>query len=220
MKNNKTLAALVIILTVGLVAQSVYLWKIKSDYEKSIQESQLITQKSFDVARNRAAGFDPFAFGSMLDHYDPFYEMERIQQRMNRMFRDSFSRAMDLSGPAFFSQHTFFEPEIDINESGTHYVVKLDLPGMEKDQINVEVKDHFLVVSGNRKIEKEETDEDGKFYRAERSFGSFSRAVPLPADANQDDIQAEYKNGVLAVKIAKLAPAEGDKKTDSKVEIK
>lgn len=219
MKSNKPLIALVIILIVGLLTQSAYLWKIKSDYEKSIQASKLAKQKSSEAARSIVAGLDPFMFGSMLDHYDPFYEMEHIQQRMNRMFHDSFSRAMDLSGPTFLSQHTFFEPEIDINESGTHYVVKLDLPGMEKDQINVEVKDHFLVVSGNRKIEKEETDKDGKFYRAERSFGSFSRAVPLPADANQDDIQAEYKNGVLSVKIAKLIPAEGDKKTGSKVQI-
>jgi len=224
MKSNKILLSLVIILTIGLLAQSVYLWKIKSEtnkpYAHRTKKEQIYKQSGSNLPM--AGSFDPltFSFSSSFDQYDPFYEMEQIQNRMNRMFRDTFSRAMTTAGPLLFEGHTFFEPEIDVDESNTHYVVRIDLPGMEKNQINVEVKDHMLVISGNRKSEKEETDQHGNFYRAERSFGSFSRTVPLPVDANQDDIQAEYKNGVLIVKIAKLAPVEDAKKTDSKVEIK
>ncbi len=237
MKSNKLLTILVIILTIGLITQSAYLWKIQSDQKSKNYKTHDLRKadKKFDSKAEKirshqqalsgasaAGSFDPFTFSfqSSFDQYDPFYEMEQIQQRMNRMFRDSFSRATSFSKPGFFEQHTFYEPEIDVDESNTHYVVKIDLPGMEKDQINVEVRDHFLVISGNRKTESEETDEHGNFYRAERSFGSFSRAVPLPADANQDDISAEYKNGVLVVKIAKIVPQAEEKKEKPKIEVK
>jgi len=91
---------------------------------------------------------------------------------------------------------------IDVFERDHHLVTKVDLPGLKKDEVKVEVTDNFLTISGERKAEKEEKREG--YYRSERSYGSFHRQIPLPEGAKTDTATAEFKDGVL--EIAMQAP--------------
>lgn len=187
-KRDIVLWGLVLILILGLVLQSVSLWKTKKEL-KDIQSAQ--TFPSLVYTGSHAA---------MPRDWDPFLEMERMQQHINSLFRHSLNSLM--RGPSGgFPQ---FEPDADIQETKNEYVIKMDLPGMEKDKINVEVKDNLLSVSGERKTEKEQQNKG--YYRSELSYGSFSRTIPLPGDVNSEKVTAEYSNGVLTVKLAKLNP--------------
>jgi HSP20 family protein len=105
-------------------------------------------------------------------------------------------------------------PAIDVQQTDKEYTLKADLPGVEKKDISVQVRDNILTVSGERKSEKEEK---GKNYlRREHSYGSFSRSLSLPNDVKTSEIKAAYKDGVLSLKIPRV---EGAKPHNVKVEI-
>jgi HSP20 family protein len=105
-------------------------------------------------------------------------------------------------------------PEIDVFEKNNRLVTRIDLPGMKKEDVKVEVTDGQLAISGERKDEAEETRED--FYRCEREYGSFYRSVPLPEGAKIDDVKATFTDGVLEVSVPLSARPEA---TVRKVEI-
>lgn len=221
MKTNRWLVAAVVILGFALAAQSVYLFRIKKadageneapyrvmtpPQNRSIYGGALPVQSrpQRTLAAPGAFGHLNDPFGSGLDSWDPFQEMDQIQQMMNRMFRDSFSRgALDRG----LERQSFYEPDLDIKDMKDAYVVRLDLPGIEKDSIHVKIQNNVLTVSGERKSEKEETEENGSFYRMERSFGSFMRSFPLPDDADSNAMTAESKDGVLTIRLPKIKNA-------------
>lgn len=223
--NNKVLLTLVIILALALVGVSAYFLGAQHGRQNGPARANLnlkSSEKLSGLTERRApqlpmAWTEPSFFDSHFDSWDPFEEMERLHTRINRLFRDSFSRSM--IGPALQTvpRALFFEPEADISETDAHYLIKLDLPGMEKDKINVEVKNRYLTISGERKTE--ETKEGTFYYRSERSFGTFSRTIPLPEDANVEDVTAEHVNGVLTIKIAKIKTGSADTKTGTKVSV-
>lgn len=130
---------------------------------------------------------NPPDFYSPVDDLDPFREMERMQRQMSRMMQNTMMPNINV-----------FQTKMDIKQTDTQYVVTMDLPGMQKEHINVEVKNKMLVVSGDRNSEVEET-KGNQFFRKERSFGHFLQSVPLPDDAKSDLIDAQYENGVLKV---------------------
>jgi HSP20 family protein len=86
---------------------------------------------------------------------------------------------------------------MDLMEAEDHLVLKADLPGLSEDDVQIEVRDHVLTVSGERKTEGE------GYYRVERAFGSFSRSMTLPEGINHDQIEASFDKGVLQVRIPK-----------------
>lgn len=131
--------------------------------------------------------------------WDPFTELQQMQDRMNRLFRDSFRRSA-AGGPAM---GLFYEPDLDIQDKEDHYLFKIDLPGMDKNKIDIQVTDHDLVISGERSYQSEQQDDREGFYRMERRFGSFSRRLPLPEDASSDGVDAKYEKGVLEIKVPK-----------------
>jgi HSP20 family protein len=90
-------------------------------------------------------------------------------------------------------------PEIDVFEKDNRLVARIDLPGMKKDDVKVEVADGHLAISGERKSEAEEKKDD--FYRCERQYGSFYRAVPLPEGVKLEDVKATFSDGVLEVSV-------------------
>ncbi len=142
--------------------------------------------------------------------WDPFAEMEYMQRAMNQMFREPFSLSMGLRG------QDLFNPKIDIKESPGHYTITLDIPGMDKDNIEAKVEGRNLIISGERTSESEETSPD-KFFHKERSFGHFIRVVPLPENAKTDVVDAQYNNGVLTVKVGRM---DNNKKAVQKIQIK
>ena len=116
----------------------------------------------------------------------------------------------DLSRP-FQALESFGAP-LDIHETAATYEVVADLPGVPKEDVKVTVKDHVLTISGKReKVKKVDTD---KYHREERSFGSFSRSIAIPENADENTIKAKYDNGVLSLTLTKTTPApeEGVKK--------
>lgn len=206
-QTNKTLLAVIAVLIAGLVYLGLQVHSLQKEVallsarEYPVQ-AQLPPQRT-TLPRNVTG---PQQHGiSFEDDWDPFAEIRRIQEEMNRMFRDSFGRGQAQFG--LFNEQIPFDLETDIRETESGYIIKMDIPGMEKANINVEVKGQTLLVSG-KKDELNEAGDQQRFYKRERNFGYFSRAVPLPADADASAITAEYEKGVLTVKIAKKEGAE------------
>lgn len=147
---------------------------------------------------------------------DPFTLFRQMTSDFDRRFESS-------AWPSFrwplFRSRTAAEganwfPEIDVFEKDNRLVTKIDLPGMKKDDMKVEVTDGQLAISGERKTEAEEKKEN--FYRCEREYGSFHRAVPLPEGVKLEDVKATFSDGVLEVSVP--LPAKPEAKA-RKVEI-
>ena len=100
---------------------------------------------------------------------------------------------------------TTWLPEIDVFEKDNRLVTKIDLPGMKKDDVKVEVTDGHLAISGERKTAEEKKEH---FYRCEREYGSFYRVVPLPEGVKLEDVKATFADGVLEVSVPLPAKAE------------
>jgi len=102
-----------------------------------------------------------------------------------------------------------FSPTINTREGEFAYHIELDLPGIKKEDINIQIEDNVLVVSGERKIKKEIKEEN--YYKIESNFGSFSRSFSLPEEVDIENIHAESEDGVLEVVVPKLESAKVDK---------
>ncbi len=128
---------------------------------------------------------------------NPFRELEAIQARLNRMFNGPPLRAED--EPSFGD----WNPPLDIEETDKEYGVTVDLPDVKKEHIKIELHDGVLTIEGERKLEK---DEKGKTYhRIERQYGQFVRRFTVPGVVDPAAIQAEFKNGVLKIRLPKTA---------------
>jgi HSP20 family protein len=133
---------------------------------------------------------------------DPFRDLSTIQERMNQIFEDALSRSR---GRDEGIRTGMWTPAVDIYENNDSVVVKAELPGVEKDQISVEVKDGILSLRGERKFEKEVKEES--YHRIERSYGNFQRSFSLPVSVDQEKVTAKFKDGVLEVKLPKKEQA-------------
>ena len=117
---------------------------------------------------------------------------------------EPFTREIDRVFDAFFGQPDQgrrWVPPMDLVEAEDHFLLKADLPGLEEGDVNIEVQDGTLTISGERKAEHERR--EGGFYRIERSFGSFSRSLTLPDGVDAEAISAQFDRGVLEVRISK-----------------
>jgi HSP20 family protein len=117
---------------------------------------------------------------------------------------EPFTREIDRVFDAFFGQTDQgrrWVPPMDLVEAEDHFVLKADLPGLSEGDVNIEVQDGTLTISGERKSEHEQREKG--WYRIERSFGSFSRSLTLPDGVDPDGIEASFSEGVLEVRIPK-----------------
>jgi HSP20 family protein len=117
---------------------------------------------------------------------------------------EPFTREIDRVFDAFFGQTDQgrrWVPPIDLVEAEDHFVLKADLPGLAESDVNIEVQDGTLTISGERKAEHEQREKG--WYRIERSFGSFNRSLTLPDGVDPDRIEASFNHGVLEVRIPK-----------------
>ena len=117
-----------------------------------------------------------------------------------------------------FEGEGLFNPSVDMKEEKDKYIINVEMPGMEKSAINVSVEGQQLLISGEKKTESEEK-EEGKYHRRERSYGYFKRAIQLPSNADENAINAEYKQGVLSIVIHKMAAAKGSLSEKKKITI-
>lgn len=130
-----------------------------------------------------------------MTRFDPFRDLAVLQDRMNRLFNDSFGRdrADDL-----MSRGTW-NPPVDIYEVEGTLVLKAELPDMPREAIDVSVENSTLMIRGERRLDNEIKQEN--FHRIERAYGSFLRQFSLPPKVDATKIAAEYKNGVLTVRL-------------------
>jgi len=148
----------------------------------------------------------------LVTRYNPSFQMREFRRGfdlLNTMLNDiSESRVTDFKED--------FSPAINTREGEYAYHIEVDLPGMKKEDINIQIEDSTLVVSGERKIKKEMKEEN--YYKIESSFGTFSRSFSLPEDVDVENIHAESEDGVLEIVVPKLEKAKIDKV--KKIEIK
>ena len=141
---------------------------------------------------------------TLLTRWEPFREFSTMQDRMNRMnrlFRESYSP----EAPEEALTTTSFAPPVDIYEDEHNITLKLEVPGIDEKDIDVRVEGNTLTVHGERKIEKEEKEEN--FRRVERQYGSFTRSFTLPSSVDTGQVIANYEKGLLKIKLAKKAEA-------------
>jgi HSP20 family protein len=137
-----------------------------------------------------------------LIRWDPFREMSSLQERMNRLFSDF--RGRPLGGEEEISQGAWVPP-VDIYETPESLVLKAELPGIGRENINIEVKDSTLTLKGEKKFEKDVSDEN--YRRVERTYGAFQRAFTLPSTIQQDKVKAKFKDGILEITLPKMEEA-------------
>jgi HSP20 family protein len=129
--------------------------------------------------------------------WEPFRELSSLQSEMNRLFNAAFG---DMPNGGTGGSRRWI-PAMDLLETDDDFVLRADLPGMSESDVNIELEDNILTVSGERKTEHEENREG--FYRVERAFGSFSRSLTLPKGINPDAVNASFDRGVLEVRVPK-----------------
>jgi HSP20 family protein len=137
---------------------------------------------------------------TVLTRWDPFREFNTLQDRMNRLFHDSFSEGREEGLTT-----TAFAPPVDVYEDEHNVTLKIEVPGIDEKDIDVRIENNTLTVHGERKFEKEEKEEN--YRRVERQYGSFTRTFTLPNTVDTENVAANYEKGVLKIKLAKKAEA-------------
>ncbi|MCY0867233.1 MAG: Hsp20/alpha crystallin family protein [Aquificaceae bacterium] len=135
--------------------------------------------------------------------WSPFAEIERIRREFDRLMEELMPRE---------EGERVFAPVVDVYETDQELVVKAELPGVKKENVEVTIRDNALHIRGEKKEEKEEKTET--YHRVERVYGKFERVIPLPTDVKVEAAKAEFKDGVLEIRIPK---AESSK--EKKIEI-
>ena len=150
---------------------------------------------------------------TLLTRWEPFREFSTQQDRMNRLNR-LFRESYNSEGPEEALTTTNYAPPVDIYEGEHNITLKIDVPGIDEKDIDVSVQNNTLTVHGERKIEKEEKEEN--FRRVERRYGSFTRSFTLPSSVEPGQVSARCDKGVLKINLAKKAEA---KPTQIKVNV-
>ena len=143
-----------------------------------------------------------------IEHWEPFREMESLQKRMNRLFE----RLMPIGGDGFAELD--FMPSAEMEETKDEILLKLEVPGLEAKDLDIQVTETSVSIAGERKSETK-TEEKG-MVRSEFHYGKFERVIPLPTHIQNNNVKAEYKNGILTLTLPKT---EAEKHKTVKVEV-
>ena len=144
--------------------------------------------------------------------WDPFRDVMTLQERMNHLFDHALSRTRGDDKEGLTA--SMWSPSVDIFETPDSIVMKAELPGVSRDNIDIQVQDNTLTLKGERKSEHEVKEEN--YLRGERSYGAFQRTFNLPTGVQQGKIRAVFKDGVLEVTMPK---AEEAKPTQVKIDV-
>ena len=136
---------------------------------------------------------------TVLTRFEPFREFSTLQDRINRVFRESAATQDDSLTTSSFA------PAVDVYEDEHKVTLKIEVPGIDEKDIDVRVENNTLTVHGERKIEKEEKEEN--YRRVERQYGSFTRTFTLPQTVDTENVSATYEKGVLKISLPKKAEA-------------
>jgi HSP20 family protein len=185
-----------------------------SDRERAIETGREAASRSANI--DRSERIPPiYQYAANLGA-SPFTLMRRMAEDMDRLFQDfGFANASPAIGSAAAAARDpwrqarsiaqGWSPQIETFRRGDRLVIRADLPGLKREDVKVEIDGDLLAISGERRNEREESRDD--YYRSERNYGRFYRAIPLPDGASADDIDASFRDGVLEVSLA--APRDG-----------
>jgi HSP20 family protein len=162
------------------------------------QQDYPIRRGDFGMERS---GFGPLFGGS------PWQAMRRMQEDMDHLFTQIFSgedgeRTLGTTGT--MQQWT---PRTDISSTDKEWCIEAEIPGVDKDDIHVTLRDHHLIVRAEMKRESSAEQEERQFVRRERQYGFFERVIPLPDNANEEQIACDFRNGVLTIHVPRTAQA-------------
>lgn len=215
-KKVNWLAIVSILLAVLLVSQTaglIYLLnKKESNAAKlNVAQSDSQHQTTYVPPRTRNAIIQVSQQPRASTYYqDPWSMFDDMQESMNQMMGGFMANLPSMMTQ--MNQHMGIDamPLVDMEEKDNAYVVQVDMPGLDKDKIDITVPGEILTIQGQREtINQEQT---GSYYTQERSYGSFSRSLRLPGPVDEANIKAEYKNGVLLITLPKIAKEEASKK--------
>lgn len=160
----------------------------------------------------------------MTPYWDPFDEIRRMQDEIDRAFDGFFGRRYGRPGQPLLTtgdkkdgerQLATREPLLDIVDEKEHLKVQVELPGVKKDDIEVEVRDNALTIKAE--VKEEQKREDKGYFYQERRYQAFNRSLRLPAEVDPDKTDATYTNGILEVVLKKKKPAEAPKEVKVKI---
>lgn len=215
---HKILYAIIAILLLLLVIQTAFLLNKRSEEAKSKnqiqtrqpQQSGYIPRSRLNNSPSMSAPGSTFSLSgtSAQTVEDPFEMMQRMQERMHGIFDallTSDASPFSGMGTGLGFPGMGFSPAIDIQEDEKNYIVRGDMPGLEKDKINLSVHGNILTIQGVRETEMERSNSQAGIYSQERSYGSFSRTVQLPGPVDETQVKADYQSGVLTITLPKTA---------------
>lgn len=153
-------------------------------------DQQQMTEQS--KSRNLVRGYDPFGLASPADLFraNPFSLFRRMTAELDRLAGDIGSRG---------SESRTWMPAIEVEQREGNYLIRAELPGLKPEDVNVEMTNDAIVISGERKEERDE--KRGGMHVTERHYGQFYRSIPLPEGAKPDQVKARYENGVLEITV-------------------
>jgi HSP20 family protein len=167
---------------------------------QQVLDPQAKSEDEKEVDRMRSLmRWDPFRWG-------PFKEMEKEMEELSNRFSRLLTRwPFREEGVGEALTVSEWSPVVDISETDSEFLIKAEIPGVDKKDVKVTVQDGVLTIQGERKREKEE--KGRRFHRLERSYGAFMRTFDLPEDVDQDKLKAEFKDGMLYVHLPKTEKA-------------
>jgi HSP20 family protein len=158
------------------------------------------TQASQDGSRNNgqritrtSRNFSPTRWSA------PFDTLTRLSRDMDQLMDSFFGRAMGSAGAG--NATTLWSPRIDMRQEGDALVINADLPGISREQVQIEAADGGIAISGERREQREEGGRGGDYHFSERSYGTFYRTIPLPEGAQVEQAKATMRDGVLEVRV-------------------
>lgn len=146
---------------------------------------------------------------------DPFNGIFSLRDAMERLFDESFWSPFGLAESSFGRDMTTFAPRVDVSETETEVKVRADVPGIDPDNVDIEITEDSLALSGS--VERSNEEKGENFYRVERQEGEFSRQFMLPSKVDPDSVEAKAKNGTITISLKKQ-PSEQKKKVQVKAE--
>ena len=137
---------------------------------------------------------------SLIKVKNPGYSLQDFQEEMNRVLEDAFSDMGLIERPKFQTESMLWRPAVELNEQNGNYQLKAELPGINKENIEVEVGENEILLKA--KTEKQE-EQKGKTYRSEFRYGEYTRRISLPSNVDSSRAKAEYKDGILSITVPK-----------------
>lgn len=163
-------------------------------------------RQEVEVGRGRDAGQTERRQGIARYGRDPFSAMQRLSEEMDELFESFFYGRPGARGARQSQLQSLWAPEVEMTEEGSQLRVCVDLPGIPKDHVKVDIHEGVLTIQGERREERTEGGEQQGFRRSERRYGSFYRSIPLPEGVESEKAEAQMKDGVLQITLPMTPP--------------